>query len=60
MNSIETITKFLGWCTLLNFGLLIVASLFLTVMRGFLVFPIAVPVRDRSVHSARADRRLVS
>ena len=37
MNSIETVTEFLGWCTLLNFGLLMVASLFLTVMRGWIV-----------------------
>ena len=37
MNSIETVTEFLGWCTLINFGLLIIASLFLTVMRGWIV-----------------------
>ena len=37
MSSIETVTEFLGWCTLINFGVLIFTSLFLMVMRGWVV-----------------------
>jgi hypothetical protein len=32
--STETLTAFLGWCTLINFGLLIIAALAIIVMRG--------------------------
>ena len=35
MNSMETLTEFLGWCTVISFGILLLASLFLTAMRGW-------------------------
>jgi hypothetical protein len=34
MNSMETLRAFLGWCTAINMGLLILASIFLVLMRG--------------------------
>jgi len=34
MSSIETITEFLGWCSVINIGLLILASIFLVIVRG--------------------------
>ncbi len=34
MNSLETLTIFLGWCTALNIGVLVVAFIFVTLMRG--------------------------
>ena len=34
MNSLETLTTFLGWCTVINIGVLLVASIFVTLMRG--------------------------
>ncbi len=34
MNSLETLTVFLGWCTAINIGVLVVASIFVTLMRG--------------------------
>lgn len=34
MESLETLTAFFAWCTLLNMGMLILASLFLAYMRG--------------------------
>jgi hypothetical protein len=34
MVSTETVTELLGWCTAINFGLLIVASIALALMRG--------------------------
>ena len=34
MNSIETLTTFLGWTSVINFGMLIIASIFLTLMRS--------------------------
>ncbi len=34
MNSIETLTTFLGWCIAINFGMLMVASIMLAFMRG--------------------------
>ena len=34
MNSLETLTMFLGWCTVINIGVLVVASIFVTLMRG--------------------------
>ncbi len=34
MSSIETLAAFLGWCTVINFGMLIFASLLLAYMRG--------------------------
>ena len=37
MNSTETVTEFLGWCTVINFGLLLLATLVLTGMRGRIV-----------------------
>ncbi len=35
MNSMETLTEFLGWCTVINLGILLLASLFLATMRGW-------------------------
>ncbi len=37
MNSLETLTVFLGWCTAINIGLLVVASISLILMRGPMV-----------------------
>lgn len=34
MTSIETLAAFLGWCTAINLGMLIFASLLLVPMRG--------------------------
>ena len=34
MNTIETLTTFLGWCTAINFGVLIVTAIVLVFMRG--------------------------
>lgn len=34
MMSIENLTAFLGWCTLINFGLLIIAAVAIVLMRG--------------------------
>ena len=34
MTSLETLTAFLGWCTLINFGLLIIAAVAIVLMRG--------------------------
>ena len=33
--NIETLREFLGWCTVINFGLLIVSSLLLMVLRDW-------------------------
>lgn len=33
MDSIETLTTFLGWCTVLNLGVLSLAAIFLIIMR---------------------------
>jgi len=34
MNSLESLAAFFGWCTLLNYGLLIFMSLIVMTMRG--------------------------
>lgn len=34
MSSIETLTEFFGWCSAINIGLLILASLVLVLIRG--------------------------
>ena len=34
MSSMATLTTFLGWCTAINFGMLMVASILLAFMRG--------------------------
>lgn len=34
MNSLETLTAFFGWCTAINIGLLMVATLVLGIIRG--------------------------
>ena len=34
MNSLETLTAFFGWCTVLNFGFLVLVFLLVTTMRG--------------------------
>ncbi len=41
MNSIDTLTSFLGWCSVINIGVLVFTTIVLTIMRG----PIA------SIHS---------
>lgn len=33
MNSIESLTEFLGWCTLINLGFLLVTSILILAMR---------------------------
>ena len=33
MNSIETLTEFIGWCTLINIGFLLVTSILILLMR---------------------------
>ena len=37
MNSIETVREFLGWCSVINVGMLLISTLMLTVMRGWIV-----------------------
>ena len=34
MSSVETLTEFLGWCTILNLGMLAFAGVSVMVMRG--------------------------
>ena len=34
MSSAETLREFLGWCTVINFGMLIIASMFVGPLRG--------------------------
>ncbi len=34
MNFLETLTAFLGWCTAINFGMLLVATMMLAFVRG--------------------------
>ena len=34
MSSLETLRAFLGWCTAINLGLLVLASIALTLMHG--------------------------
>ena len=34
MNSLESLAAFFGWCTVLNYGLLIFMSLIVMTMRG--------------------------
>lgn len=34
MDSLETLTAFFGWCTVINIGILMVAALVLGLMRG--------------------------
>jgi len=34
MMTLENLTAFLGWCTVINFGILIVAALGIVAMRG--------------------------
>ncbi len=34
MSSLETLTAFFGWCTVINIGLLMVAAVVLGLMRG--------------------------
>ena len=37
MDSLETVTEFLGWCTAINFGVLVVAAISVSLMRGMMV-----------------------
>ena len=37
MNSLATLTEFFGWCTAINLGVLVVAALFASLMRGTMV-----------------------
>ncbi len=37
MESLDSLTRFLGWCSVINLGILIFASLAVTLMRGQLL-----------------------
>ena len=37
MNSIETAREFLGWCSVINIGMLLLSTLMLTVMRSWII-----------------------
>ena len=37
MNSIETLTEFLGWCAVINIGLLSISAIMLMSMRGWII-----------------------
>ena len=37
MNSIEVVREFLGWCSVINIGLLFISTIMLIVMRGWIV-----------------------
>ena len=37
MNSIDTIREFLGWCSVINISILVLSTIMLTVMRGWIV-----------------------
>ena len=37
MDSIETIREFLGWCSVINLGMLIISTIMLTIMRSWVV-----------------------
>lgn len=37
MNSIETTREFLGWCSVINIGMLFLSTIMLTVMRSWII-----------------------
>ncbi len=37
MNSIEVVREFLGWCSVINIGLLFFSTIMLIVMRGWII-----------------------
>ncbi len=37
MSSIETLTAFLGWCTILNLGMLALTAIMVMTMRGLMI-----------------------
>ena len=37
MDSIETIREFLGWCSVINIGMLFISTIMLTLMRSWVV-----------------------
>ena len=37
MNSIEVVREFLGWCSIINIGLLFFSTIMLIIMRGWIV-----------------------
>jgi len=37
MDSLETLTEFLGWCAAINLGVLVVAAISASLMRGMMV-----------------------
>jgi len=37
MDSIETIREFLGWCSVINIGMLFISTIMLTIMRSWVV-----------------------
>lgn len=37
MSSIETIREFLGWCSVVNIGMLVISTVMLTSMRNWIV-----------------------
>jgi len=37
MNSVETLREFLGWCSVINIGVLLLSSIMVVLMRGWIV-----------------------
>ena len=37
MDSIETIREFLGWCSVINIGMLFISTIMLTIMRSWII-----------------------
>ena len=37
MDSIETIREFLGWCSVINLGMLIISTIVLMIMRSWII-----------------------
>ncbi len=37
MNSIEVVREFLGWCSVINIGMLFLSTIMLIIMRGWIV-----------------------
>ena len=37
MNSVETLREFLGWCSVINIGMLFLSTIMLTITRGWII-----------------------
>ena len=37
MNSVETLREFLGWCSVINIGVLLLSSTMVVLMRGWII-----------------------